>query len=48
MGLFSRQKAEPIVHPAVERIVYVRTLIHTNDDESGGKSIDSVATGQYL
>ena len=31
-----------------ERIVYVRTLIHTNDDESGGKSIDSVATGQYL
>jgi proteasome-associated ATPase len=31
-----------------ERIVYVRTLIHTNDDASGGKSIDSVATGQYL
>ncbi|MDW3218395.1 MAG: proteasome ATPase [Acidimicrobiales bacterium] len=31
-----------------ERIVYVRTLIHTDDDESGGKSIDSVATGQYL
>ena len=31
-----------------ERIVYVRTLIHNDDDESGGKSIDSVATGQYL
>ena len=31
-----------------ERIVYVRTLIHTDDDASGGKSIDSVATGQYL
>ena len=31
-----------------ERIVYVRTLIHNNDDEAGGKSIDSVATGQYL
>lgn len=31
-----------------ERIVYVRTLIHNNDDETGGKSIDSVATGQYL
>jgi proteasome-associated ATPase len=31
-----------------ERIVYVRTLIHKDDDESGGKSIDSVATGQYL
>ncbi len=32
-----------------ERIVYVRTLIG-NDDEPGigGKSIDSVATGQYL
>lgn len=32
-----------------ERIVYVRTLIG-NDDEpgTGGKSIDSVATGQYL
>ncbi len=31
-----------------ERIVYVRTLIHTDDDETGGKFIDSVATGQYL
>ena len=31
-----------------ERIVYVRTLIHKDDDESGGKSIDSVTTGQYL
>ncbi|MEQ8841405.1 MAG: proteasome ATPase [Acidimicrobiales bacterium] len=31
-----------------ERIVYVRTLIHTDNDASGGKSIDSVATGQYL
>jgi proteasome-associated ATPase len=31
-----------------ERIVYVRTLIHTNENASGGKSIDSVATGQYL
>jgi len=31
-----------------ERTVYVRTLIHNNDDEAGGKSIDSVATGQYL
>ena len=31
-----------------ERIVYVRTLIHTDENASGGKSIDSVATGQYL
>jgi proteasome-associated ATPase len=31
-----------------ERIVYVRTLIHTHDTAAGGKSIDSVATGQYL
>ena len=31
-----------------ERIVYVRTLIHGGDDVSGGKSIDAVATGQYL
>jgi proteasome-associated ATPase len=31
-----------------ERIVYVRTLVHQHDDTSGGRSIDSVATGQYL
>jgi len=31
-----------------ERIVYVRTLIHTDDTAAGGKSIDAVATGQYL
>ncbi len=31
-----------------ERIVYVRTLISTDTDSHGGKSIDSVATGQYL
>ncbi len=31
-----------------ERIVYVRTLIHENETETGGKSIDSVTTGQYL
>ena len=31
-----------------ERIVYVRTLISADDNGSGGKSIDSVATGQYL
>lgn len=32
-----------------ERIVFVRTLIHTEDhDAEGGKSIDQVATGQYL
>ncbi|HTO01757.1 MAG TPA: AAA family ATPase, partial [Microthrixaceae bacterium] len=32
-----------------ERIVYVRTLIHSNDtDPTGGRSIEQVATGQYL
>ena len=31
-----------------ERIVYVRTLISSQDDGEGGKSIDAVATGQYL
>ncbi len=31
-----------------ERIVYVRTLISSDEDASGGKSIDSVTTGQYL
>ncbi len=31
-----------------ERIVYVRTLISSDDDAGGGKSIDSVTTGQYL
>src|SRR3954449_1818557 len=33
-----------------ERIVYVRTLIKKQDDESptGGRSIERVATGQYL
>ena len=31
-----------------ERIVYVRTLINSNDSAQGGKAIDSVATGQYL
>ena len=31
-----------------ERIVYVRTLISSEDDTGGGKSIDAVATGQYL
>ncbi|WP_436795990.1 proteasome ATPase [Actinospongicola halichondriae] len=34
-----------------ERIVYVRTLIQKNDDASdpqGGRSIERVATGQYL
>jgi proteasome-associated ATPase len=31
-----------------ERIVYVRTLIHSADSAAGGKSIDAVATGQYL
>ena len=31
-----------------ERIVYVRTLISSDDDAAGGKSIDSVTTGQYL
>jgi proteasome-associated ATPase len=32
-----------------ERIVYVRTLIHDGDtDATGGRSIERVATGQYL
>ena len=31
-----------------ERIVYVRTLVGSDDDGAGGKSIDSVTTGQYL
>ncbi len=31
-----------------ERIVYVRTLISSEPEAEGGKSIDSVATGQYL
>jgi proteasome-associated ATPase len=32
-----------------ERIVYVRTLVHTPDeDPKGGRSIERVATGQYL
>ena len=32
-----------------ERIVYIRTLIHREDDEpTGGRSIERVATGQYL
>ena len=30
-----------------ERIVYVRTLLD-RDDSQGGRSIDGVATGQYL
>ena len=32
-----------------ERIVYVRTLVHhVDEDSSGGRSIERVATGQYL
>jgi proteasome-associated ATPase len=31
-----------------ERIVYVRTLIANDDDTSGGRAIERVATGQYL
>ncbi len=33
-----------------ERIVYVRTLVHhdTAEDATGGRSIEAVATGQYL
>jgi len=33
-----------------ERIVYVRTLVHdeTKEDPTGGRSIEAVATGQYL
>ncbi len=30
-----------------ERIVFIRTLVH-GDDESGGRSIERVGTGQYL
>ncbi|MCY3851919.1 MAG: proteasome ATPase, partial [Acidimicrobiaceae bacterium] len=31
-----------------EPIVYVRTLAHSNEAHSGGKSIDSMSPGQYL
>ncbi len=31
-----------------ERIVFVRTLVHRDDANSGGRSIERVATGQYL
>ena len=31
-----------------EPIVYVRTLAHSNEVNTGGKSIDSVSPGQYL
>jgi proteasome-associated ATPase len=31
-----------------ERIVYVRTLVTNHDDQSGGRSIEGVGTGQYL
>ncbi len=31
-----------------ERIIYVRTLVSSEEDEAGGRSIDGVATGQYL
>ena len=31
-----------------ERIVYVRTLVSTDDESTGGRSIERVATGQYL
>ena len=31
-----------------ERIVYVRTLVSRNADESGGRAIEGVGTGQYL
>ena len=32
-----------------ERIIYVRTLIkHDDDDATGGRAIERVATGQYL
>ena len=32
-----------------ERIIYVRTLIkHTDEDATGGRAIERVATGQYL
>ena len=31
-----------------ERIVFVRTLVHRDDANCGGRSIERVATGQYL
>ena len=31
-----------------ERITFVRTLVHRDDANSGGRSIERVATGQYL
>jgi proteasome-associated ATPase len=31
-----------------ERIVFIRTLVHGNEDGEGGRSIERVATGQYL
>ncbi len=31
-----------------ERIVYVRTLLTTSDETTGGRSIERVGTGQYL
>jgi len=31
-----------------ERIVFVRTLIKRHEDETGGRSIEGVGTGQYL
>ncbi len=31
-----------------ERIVFIRTLVHGEDEEGGGRSIERVATGQYL
>lgn len=32
-----------------ERIVFIRTLVHHEEDElTGGKSIDTITTGQYL
>jgi proteasome-associated ATPase len=31
-----------------ERIVYVRTLLATSDDTTGGRSIERMGTGQYL
>jgi proteasome-associated ATPase len=31
-----------------ERIVYVRTLVSSDEDPVGGRAIERVATGQYL
>ena len=31
-----------------ERIVFVRTLVHSDDTNAGGRSIERVGTGQYL